>query len=953
MYRQTEVIEDFEEYIANDDIRIIKLSSDISNPKRPLKDIYEYIDLQDLEYFNGNIGISFKKKEEIDYTKPFLIAIDIDGDTQGVDDELKPQLKEQTRLLLYNILKNGLEKRGYKGMYVKTPTNGYHIYLWTRSALFTQHGFNNFLYPDAMAFMTDFYKDLSKQMDLSLLPTVYKQRMSNKSIEVFSQSTMIVAPGSIINGKAYTVLDDGAQRFKDISVIEGKNPEDLIFEILEDHLFVRKSLSEDKIEESYEDNLHDLTDENIKNIGNLIIEYWPEIDGEKQEASLALGGFLNTQGVSQKSIIEIGEYVLDNAKTKIFRGSDDYERTSGFIPSLLHDSKQKTAPKRTGLTSLGDKFKTKKDISKFKKILWMNTALKHTFYPDGQDTEKYPKVVMDFSSKTTKLYNVKKKRDKDGNLFASNETSNQIGHVPVSISYINDLSGKDQLYDEHKPIKIKIKTRNNIEHDYIFKSTDDLLRNYNSLPHCHVRSGKEIGSALFREYEDLSLIDTIDSSSRPGIYPNTNKNGLRKFVGSKDGLKEVYPNPPNKDTLISSILLLEQIRDAYPWHEDKFATIFKLGMILPYGYCYKILNGNYIPGIVLSGEAGTLKSSAGELITSLSFDIDDILAKEHYIMGGSEVRTEYRFGRALDRHSYPVVLNECEDTFSNRDNIELVKNAISGDLIREPGGNEPRGYYAIGVPIITVNNKPDAMDISDFSRRFLSIEFVGSERGDTLEMIEKLDFINVEGRMNYRFRELQPIGDFVFYSLHNNLKYFRYQPQDIIDSVLRDMEQYTGLDLEWLLKPQIKNREQDKREDEYSDELTMCADLLYDYISDKIGANNKHLINTKVMNPYNIKNGLKNDILISIPDTADGVLILANGFKKEFKRKYYDYNKRMNLSQFTDILNQTEMFDEVKDPRGQKYVRKKQKRGLFLAWEELFQLINVDEEVEDEDDNNG
>ena len=51
-----------------------------------------------------------------------------------------------------------------------------------------------------MAFMTDFYKDLSKQMDLSLLPTVYKQRMSNKSIEVFSQSTMIVAPGSIING---------------------------------------------------------------------------------------------------------------------------------------------------------------------------------------------------------------------------------------------------------------------------------------------------------------------------------------------------------------------------------------------------------------------------------------------------------------------------------------------------------------------------------------------------------------------------------------------------------------------------------------------------------------------------------------------------------------------------------------------------------------------------------
>ena len=953
MYRQTEVIEDFEEYIKSDDIRIIKLSSDISNPKRPLKDIYEYIDLHDLEYFNGNIGISFKKEEEIDRSKPFLVAIDIDGDTQGVDEELKPQLKEQTRILLYSILKDGLEKRGYKGLYVKTPTNGYHIYLWVTSALFTQHGFNNFLYPDAMAFMTDFYKNLSQKMDLSLLPTIYKQRMSNKSMEIFSQATMIVAPGSVINGKAYTVLPDGAQRFKDISTIEDGPIEELIYEILEDHLFVRKSMSTDTSEIVEEDNIHDLTDENIKNIGNLIIEYWPEIDGEKQEASLALGGFLNAQGVSQKSIIDIGEYVLDNAKTKIFRGSDEYERTSGFIPSLLHDSKQKTAPKRTGLTSLSEKFRTKKDISKFKKILWMNTALRHTFYPDGQDTEKFPKVVMNFDTKTTKLYNVKKKRDKDGNLYNSNETSNQIGHVPISISYINDLSGKEQLYNELKPIKIKIKTRNNIEHEYIFKTTDDLLKNYNSLPHCHVKSGKEIGSAIFREYEDLSLIDTIDSSSRPGIYPNTNKNGLRKFIGSKEGLKEVYANPPNKDILIKSILFLEEIRDAYPWHEDKFATIIKLGMILPYGYCYKILNGNYIPGIVLSGEAGTLKSSAGELITSLSFDIDDILAKEHYIMGGSEVRTEYRFGRALDRHSYPVVLNECEDTFSNRDNIELVKNAISGDLIREPGGNEPRGYYAIGVPVITVNNKPDAMDISDFSRRFLSVEFVGSERGDTAEMIEKLDFINVEGRMNYRFRELQPIGDFVFYCLHNHLDYFRYQPQDIIDNVLKDMAAYTGLDLTWLLEPKIKNREQDKREEEYSDELIMCSDLLYDYISEKIGANNKHLINPKIMIPSNIKNGLrKSDRFILIPDQNDGILISANGFKKEFKHKYYDYNKKMNLSQFVDILNQASFFDEIKTARQQKYVKNKQKRGLFLTWSELFHLINVEEEIEDGEDDN-
>lgn len=950
MYKQTEIIEDFEQLIEEDKIKIIKLSSDMSNPKRPLKDIYEYIDLSELEYFDGNIGISFPKKEEIDQTQPFLIAIDIDGETQGVDNELKPLLKTQTRLLLFNILKDGLEKRGLHGMYVKTPTNGFHIYLWTKKSNFTQHGFNSLLFPDAMAFTADYYKKLSSEYDLSLLPTLYKKRMSNKSIEIFSQSTMIVAPGSIINNKKYQILPCGAAKFSDISTVEDRPIEDLVFEILEDHFFVR-SQAEVVYQDIPEDNLHDLTEENVKNVGKLILEYWPEIDGEKQEASLALGGFLNAQGVSQKSIIEIGEYVLDHQTTKLFRGSDEYERNSGFIPSLLHDSKNKTAQKRTGLTSLSEKFFQKKDISKFKKILWMNTALRHTFYPSGQDTEKYPKLVMDFEAKTTKLYGVKKKRDKDGNPYPSNETSSKIGHIPISISYINDLSGKPQLYNENKPIKIKLQTKNNIQNEYIFPSTDALLNNYNSLPHCHVENGKKIGSFIFREYEDLSLIDTIDSSSRPGIYPNTSKNGLRKFIETTNGLEEIDPILPSKEALTNGLLFLEQIRDVYPWHNEKFATIIKLGMILPYGYAYKILNGNYIPGIILSGDAGTLKSSAGELITSLSFPIDEILNKGHYIMGGSEVKSEYRFGRAFDRSSYPIVLNECEDTFANRDNIELVKNAISGDLIREPSGNDPRAYYAIAVPVITVNNKPEAMDVSDFSRRFLSVEFVSSERGDTQEMVQKLEFLNVDGKMNYRFRELTVIGDYIYYCLHNHIEYFHYRPQDIIDSVIKDMSQYTGLDLSWLLEPQLTNVEDDSREEENNTEFIMGVNLLYDYIADKIGSNNKHLINQKRMDKVNIMHGLrKGDPFISPIDSKNGVLIFTNAFGKEFKSKYYDYNKKMRLAQFVDLINQSDIFEEHKTNKMQRKINKKPFRGLFLTWDELFELLNIGDNDDDGED---
>lgn len=950
MYKQTEIIEDFEEYIKNDDIRIIKLSTDLSNPKRPMKDIYEYIDLKDLEFFDGNIGISFKKKDEIDQTKPFLIAIDIDGDTQKIDEELKPQLKEQTRLLLYNVLKDGLEKRGYKGLYVKTPTNGYHIYLWTTSASFTQHGFNNFLYPDGMAFQTEYYKNLSNQMDLNFIPVLYKERMSNKSIEIFSQSTMIVAPGSVINDKKYEVLKDGAQKFADISIIKDQKVEDLIFEILEDSHFVRKSISfNDNIIDKPVDNFHNLNENNIKNIGNLILEYWPEIDGEKQEASLALGGFLNSQGVSQESIIAIGEYVLDHQTTKLFKGSDDYERTSGFIPSLLHDSQQQTSDKRTGLTSLGEKFFEKKDISRFKKILWMNTAKTHTFYPDGRDAEQYSKIVLDFEKNRTSYYDVAVRKNKDGDQYPINKSSQKIASVISNISYINDISGKKEFDNELKPIQITIKDGNDDIRRLICKNSQEFLIKYETLPHCHIRKAKTIGAYILREYEDLFLIDTIDSSSRPGIYTNSQQNGLRKFIDLGSNLEEIEPKLPNKEDVTNALILLEAIRDAYPWHDDKFALIVKLGMILPYGYVYKTINGGFIPGIILSGEAGTLKSSVGELILSLSLDLEELYRKEDYIMGGSEVASEFRFGRAFDRTSYPIVINECEDTFSRRENVELVKNAISGDLIRQPGGDT--SYYSIAVPILTVNNKPNSMNLSDFSRRFLSIDFVGSERGDTTEVMERLSFLNVNGKINYRFRELRFIGDFIYWTLDSHMEIFSKQPEEISDFIIQELQAYTGQNLNWLLNAKFKNKNEEKRIDETEEEYSMCCALLYDYIAQHIGSNNKYLINPNAMIPTTIKNGIRlGDPFITSIDSQNGVLIKARSFKQEFSKKYYDYDKKISLTQFADIINQSDVFEEKKNARMQRQINSKNVRGLFLTWEELFNLLNIEYEEEDDED---
>ena len=84
-------------------------------------------------------------------------------------------------------------------------------------------------------------------------------------------------------------------------------------------------------------------------------------------ATVALGGFLSSMGVSQKSLIDIGNYVIDNKPSpNFFKMSDDAERTQGFIPSLLHDSEENVTKKKQGLTSLKERFTGKYDIYKIK-----------------------------------------------------------------------------------------------------------------------------------------------------------------------------------------------------------------------------------------------------------------------------------------------------------------------------------------------------------------------------------------------------------------------------------------------------------------------------------------------------------------------------------------------------------------------------------------------------------
>lgn len=946
-------VSDFEEKIKNKELNVLFLHDDAVNPKHPYGGKYNYQSYDAVtapENANRNLGIGFPKTVT---SSVFWCGIDIDGDTKYVDDiSEKDQMKEATRRFLFEMIKSRLEERGIKAMYVKTANNGFHIYLKITQSTHKQHGYEKFLYPGLVKYsLNHLHKDFMKEYPI--LGKVAGKRLGTKSIEVFTQGAYLIAPGSEINGRKYELLPDGAQTFDEVSTYGESTIQELLEDILISNQFdysPKVVQVSDNHGDSVQMEKHDLEERNIKSIGELMLKGLPLISGEKHDAILSLGGFLSTMNVSEQSIIDIGNYIIDNNKDPtLFSHDDETERTTGLMTTLLHDIREGDGEGKAkrGLTYLKKIFEGIIPLNELSKVLWLNSRpSSHSFYPDGTLAETFYKVKIDFEHKKMQYLDLKRgKWNEEKGEFDQHRIMkvNTVYHSLDNFEYIDDLSSRSYKPDVTKK-KLSFVTKNEKGElkRYIFEDTEDMLRKYPSLEGAHGPRSQELLKHIVNEYERIGLIVEIEGSSKPGIYLSRDGKTIRKFITTKNGVEEVKPEKPDKSKLINALKLLSKVNEVYPWEGDKFGVFVKLGLILPYGYMFKNSFNDFFRGIILYGEAGTLKSTAADLIEHISVPRESrLLEPKNYITSGSDLRTEYRIGRALDRHSYPIIVNESEGTFSNVDNRELIKNAISDIVIREPGGDNPQTYYARAIPILTANELPSAVETSAISRRFLVLNFLEKERGDTDEVIEKMQFLNENGIRNSRFTEFEIIGDFVYYTLSKNIHYFHEGPQKICDNIIRDMEQYTGLELNWLSSPKFDKYQSNDREDEAGNEIEMILDVLK-----KPFTNNKkrfygrpiteeqileEMIGTDYSYIYRVNSKQSNGVLI-------GPLI-----KNEVSRKYPRHSKSISQKRLAELINsQLELSDKVH------YAENKmtctdgtRRRGVYIEWEDFCSIMNV------------
>ena len=927
-------VEDLHEKIVDGTINVCFLHENTKISKKGWSEFVKPEELFDPLNESNNLGISLIGSKFPGDS--ILTCIDIDGDKREINGQSVEQLSKDW---LYQIIITAFKKINIPIMTVRSSSGGYHIYIYTLMESSRYNSTYGLQYPKNL-------KDAEKNEEVGMFVSGHQKQIASlledefpkSAIEIWCKKRYMVAPGSDIydeDGKyvgTVTLLEDGVQTFEEIGLYKD-NLNDFIRQTLIDNGFyednrqqyvARKNISMDNMTHSSE-----LTDFNIKNIGELILEAFPKIPGQKHTATLALGGYFYNKKLSLESITKLGDYVALNAPEDLF------DNKEAFVQTLTHDIREGDESRlQTGLPTFEEilsPFYSKEYIGK--KLHLTTNPTFHKFWPDGRFSKKYNEIIINHSQNYITKNIIQTRITKEGDIIDNIDQNFRISHSIEGIQKFNDISHPENTLDWEKPVKIFFKKyQPPVQESPIYENPDLLFKNYRRLEGAYTNSAKSIIEAIYREYEELGCIETISTSTRPGISYDEKKNTLRKFVRTKNNIKEVYPKKPTKEALKYSLLLLKKINDVYPWNDGKFGFFIKNGFTMAYADVLKYYFDKHHLSVILYGEAGTLKTTAAELI--VNFNTSSFSDYDKNIISGSELMSEYRLGKNLDKSSFPLVVNETEFLFSTTKIRETIKDSITGKFIRKPGGENSRAYYSHRACIYTTNNLPVTTEDPSILRRFIPIEFDSTERGDTPELIEKMSFLNTNGVENNEFKKMAVIGDFIFCLLNENINWFNYSIETLQNKIVDALEEYSEENLSFL-KESAEDFVYIDRTDRENHKLTLLLSILrkpYRYNRAKFlkGGNESLIVRDMVKQNYYPYVHLIND------DT----IILDIGLKHEFNKLHEKDGISVTLKGCYNLLEDLDLgLTSLGYTTTKVQGRKKTVRGIKMSLDDFTRVL--------------
>ena len=548
--------------------------------------------------------------------------------------------------------------------------------------------------------------------------------------------------------------------------------------------------------------LRELDDSKLLRLKELLKDAW--LEGQRQDLALFMSGWMAKARVHPASTARLFRFLAEERMDKeLYKRLEaiyySYKKLYGDIPELeeldqlveewkaqgiLTRNVSKAASKeleervkgKTGVqeileATLGEE-RALEIIREIEEILGTKSPFRDsiTILTDLENNKGYTNHM-----RLLRIYQVRRENDRIKLLKVVWEGA--ITDLIVYFSPIGDITKYEITWESRvrpKPLRIGPAT---IEEIYARLRTEGFMTN--------TRLGLEALSNIVNAFIIKGGAEFKEEVEYPGFY----------LVDGKIVVVKWEPKNITRDELRGALELLNEL--ATKWYAkiiDKFAIIIKWGIIHPFIFVRKQLGREYqVPDIIEYGERNTGKTTLGEIATVYLWGLE----RTKHSIPFSEANTEARFGRAISRSTFGIVINECNSIFYKPEIINLMKSKVENTVAR---GKYERGtyrqYLALSPVIYTLNPSPrvDFNSLELVPKTTLLLEFTTKDKltNDEIQLFRK----NVEPRLY----ELKAIGYWVAsYVIEKGPEILKKDWQELAEELLAEAYREARLDLpDWI-----------------------------------------------------------------------------------------------------------------------------------------------------------
>ena len=287
-----------------------------------------------------------------------------------------------------------------------------------------------------------------------------------------------------------------------------------------------------------------------------------------------------------------------------------------------------------------------------------------------------------------------------------------IGAIPLEVTMIkNPLVLSDQKYT------IKFLTHSGKSITIGPKSIDEIIMNLKEKSLLFLPSkATEALSIIISAFERNGQMLVKEDIGTSGFY----------FIDKKiKNYNNSHHPKPTLEQIVKCCELLEILQSKFK-KKDVFPTLLKWSIVAPFDYILKQVHKKWIPWLYPYGWSNTGKTTLGEIcccIWNRYLDKDAIVPF-------TAVDTKARFGEALSKSTYPIVINEVTQLNDDKHNdmVEMFKTAITDTIARKKFVNKTiyTEIPSFSSCILTGNSIPPSD--TGFRRRIIPIVFTEKDQ---------------------------------------------------------------------------------------------------------------------------------------------------------------------------------------------------------------------------------